>query len=658
MNTLQASEFPLSMLFRYGFTRLVLCYPADLPPVPTKRASPSPPPMSRPSAKAKASAALPPISKPPGKEGSPSSSPRGPRSKGATLPTVKTAAAPRPPPVASSRNTSRRAVLAASPSPKQSKEQQLRVAATRRQAAVSIQKWYRRRRNHVHFSKLIEDAKKFAIAEGHRVAEQIARAKSVLSRFFTLAARKLRLRRLEQLAERRRHATILLGAHLKARRSETLMRCRESYKLARAAVMIVHRWRRSVMFAAVRWRKANDAMRELQGQEETIERREVARRESNGRIEIRMSFLRSPVAIAQHRSHVAAVVSRTERFAAVDALKAVFDAGAFSPRRDGQASALGGPMSPSSSPRHHINRPTSPRRLKNAGLPQLAPLRAIPTVDPITLEWMKSAAHSNNSAARSGSGSGNTRFAEDERRYLDMDPPLWQHGSEARDAERPDHFDAAITADDSRDRRGQRHNHHRRTSQRRSTTTTTAAGSSRDAGHKTLDTLIFNGAHCDFMRMSVRQVNSTATRTPSSTSAPRGGDAVVSSRVELEGLATSLWQPDANGDDAIVCGKLGPSHAALGPWLRWFCETDFSQLHSAFQLVREDSRTDLLHHDSQRDLRGSHVDHTAEVSVHDHTLERLLVQEHSRRMRLCTQYMRLTQGLARQLQSEHEQLDF
>jgi hypothetical protein len=183
------------------------------------------------------------------------------------------------------------------PAARLTKEQRRERDELRRQAATKIQQWYLRRKKKLDWRLIVKAAREYAMAEERRQFERLRVAKDVLRRFFRWAAWRLRIVKRERRAARQIECVAVAERCLLGRRSEVIAHRLRFERMAAAALVILRRWKQSTAFARVRWRKANDAMRELLLAESLIERRDVERRERVGFLQMAAPFRAAPAAL-------------------------------------------------------------------------------------------------------------------------------------------------------------------------------------------------------------------------------------------------------------------------------------------------------------------------------------------------------------------------
>lgn len=165
--------------------------------------------------------------------------------------------------------------------------------------------------------------KKFAQEHMDRVAakeqEQLQRARNVLVRFLRRYARKLRFIVLEKQIRLRTALSTLVNAHLRQKQSQEIVQSKIAANFHKSMEKVRQLWRSSKTFRSFDNRRTDVDDRLLMKQEEDMDRRDVMRRERNLFLELSMLFDRHPLtkAIREVRKHeqlrtlrVAAVMKR------------------------------------------------------------------------------------------------------------------------------------------------------------------------------------------------------------------------------------------------------------------------------------------------------------------------------------------------------------
>jgi hypothetical protein len=499
------------------------------------------------------------------------------------------------------------------------KEQRRERDELRRQAATKIQQWYLRRKKKLDWRLIVKAAREYAMAEERRQFERLRVAKDVLRRFFRWAAWRLRIVKRERRAARQIECVAVAERCLLGRRSEVIAHRLRFERMAAAALVILRRWKQSTAFARVRWRKANDAMRELLLAESLIERRDVERRERVAFLQMAAPFRAAPAALRYRdainldRLDEAARFAQHERNAVLKAAhvtggrsrgisrglsRATVDMAADGSRKVG---GLTRPLSQS-----HFNRPADNNIVDggSASTTAMSPGGLGDHRHTGSMRWTQRLGDKIAAAAQ-------TRA--DPRRSMSLSQ-LRKASSAAQLGELGVRHGSMCSRSAFDDR---------------------SSPAAVNSPSRYEPPLVNQG-----LDLSVLYCTSGSFRDAVMASAGEAGadgyDAVVMAGAvdpsSLTWMLTAPLAPYTALTSAALQAKQGSSRGGVGgPWHGWFRSTDYNKLNAGMQIV-----------DGAAALReAAHVSR----HVHDHAVERLLMHETNRRVRLEVQVDSLASGL-------------
>jgi hypothetical protein len=144
-------------------------------------------------------------------------------------------------------------------------------------AAVTLQRWWRKLYLRGHIFLVAQKAREWAEKEKLERAFAVRTAKVTLSKFFVKAVERLRMRAAKARKERRLAAALMVHRLLLARQSENVVGRLTVFRMSYAVRKILAAWRGSKSFERVRARLQNEELLRLLEQESLIERREIER---------------------------------------------------------------------------------------------------------------------------------------------------------------------------------------------------------------------------------------------------------------------------------------------------------------------------------------------------------------------------------------------